>query len=245
MAIDMKCPGCGAAGRVPRDKINTRLVCKKCLKVFHMSPGGQPVLGEPPALKNQPKDKVRRESGGGGIELGGSFDDLSQRFSKIKLPKVSAAAVGITVAVIVVAGLGFLLFSRQSLAKRSELVAKSLLNAEQMKDAIDMSVPETVLDTIRWYSEASKKCGELKVAMGGIEPNVTINILSDGSTPPAVVVAQFSPEGTRLAGAGVDTFQPTPSLSNASSRVEVHLYFVKDSFGNWLLDGTRTFNEKP
>jgi hypothetical protein len=245
MAIDMKCPGCGAGGRVPRDKLNTRLVCKKCLKVFHMSPSGQPVLGEPPAQREQPKEKIRKESGGGGIEFGGSFDGLTQGLSKVKLPKVSGATLGIAAAVIVLAGLGFLLFSRQSLEKRSELVARSLSNPENMKVAIDLSVPETVLDTIRWYSEASKKYGELKMAMGGIEAGLTINVLSDGSTPPAVVVAQFSPEGTRLAGAGVDTFQPTPSLANASSKVEIHLYFVKDSFGNWLLDGTRTFNDKP
>ena len=80
--IEMKCPGCGAGGRIPRDKKNTRLVCKKCLKVFHMSPGGKTVLGEPPTAKDAPKEKARRESsGGGGIEFGGGLD-LSATFSK-------------------------------------------------------------------------------------------------------------------------------------------------------------------
>ena len=30
--IDMNCPSCGAGGRIPREKVNTRLVCKKCLQ---------------------------------------------------------------------------------------------------------------------------------------------------------------------------------------------------------------------
>jgi hypothetical protein len=242
MPIEMKCPGCGAGGRVPRDKANTRLVCKKCLRVFHLTPGGQTVLGEPPVAKEKGKEKVPREPG---AEFDLGLDDLTARFSKVKLPKVSRSALGIAAAVILLAGLGYLLFARQSLKQRAELVARSLSNPENMKVAIDLSVPETVVDTIRWYSEASRKYGELKVAMGGIEAGLTINILSAGSPPPAVVVAQFSPEGTRLAGAGVDTFQPTPSLANAPGKVDVHLYFVKDSFGNWLLDGTRTFFDKP
>jgi hypothetical protein len=241
--VEMKCPGCGAGGRVPREKMNTRLVCKKCLKVFHLSPTGQPVAGEPPIPKDQPKERVRKESGG--IEMGGAFDDIAQRFSKVKLPRISGQALGITAGVVLVAALGFWLFSRQSLVQRSELVAKSLMNPDNMKVAIDASVPETFNDTIQWYGQACKKCGELKMAMGGIDPGVKIKVLSDGSPPPAVVIAQFSTEGTRLAGAGVDTFQPVPSLSNATSMVEVKLYFVKDSFGNWLLDGTRTFKESP
>ena len=47
--IEMSCPRCGAGGRVPRDKVNSRLVCKKCLQVFHLSSSRQPIIGEPPA----------------------------------------------------------------------------------------------------------------------------------------------------------------------------------------------------
>ena len=60
--IDMKCPSCGAGGRMPREKVNTRLVCKKCLRVFHVTASGNTVLGEPAAPKDQPKPHHRRES---------------------------------------------------------------------------------------------------------------------------------------------------------------------------------------
>ena len=113
--IEMKCPGCGAGGRVPREKKNTRMVCKKCLKVFHLSPSGTPVLGEPPEPKDAPKERVQEGSRGGGIEFGGSFDDLTQKFSKIKLPRISGAAAGIAAVVILLAALGIWLFARQSL----------------------------------------------------------------------------------------------------------------------------------
>src|SRR5262249_49109459 len=42
--IEMSCPRCGAGGRVPRERVNSRLVCRKCLQVFHLSPSLQPVI---------------------------------------------------------------------------------------------------------------------------------------------------------------------------------------------------------
>ncbi len=242
--IDMKCPGCGAGGRVPRDKKNTRLVCKKCLKVFHLSPTGTPVLGEPPATKDAPKEKAKRESTGGGVEFGGSFDDLTQRFGKIKLPRISGAAAGISALAILIAALGIWFFARQSLKTRAEIVAKAVMNPESVKAAIDVAVPETAMDVIRWHSKASMQYGELKMAMAGSDAGMNINILSDSASP-AVVVLQFSAAGTRLGNAGVEALHTTPSLANTSSKLDFHLYFVKDSFGNWLLDGTRTFNDAP
>ena len=46
--LEIKCPACGAEGRAPKDKILTRLVCRKCLRVFHVTPSGMTVIGEPP-----------------------------------------------------------------------------------------------------------------------------------------------------------------------------------------------------
>ncbi len=45
--IDLACPSCGRAGQVPREKLHSRLVCKKCHVVFHMDTSGRPVVGEP------------------------------------------------------------------------------------------------------------------------------------------------------------------------------------------------------
>jgi hypothetical protein len=241
--IEMKCPGCGAGGRIPRDKMNTRLVCKKCLKVFHMSPGGTTVLGEPPAAKNASKEKARRESsGGGGIEFGGGLD-LSSTFSKIKLPRISGAAAGISALVILIAAVGIWFFARQSLKQRAEVVAKAVMSQEAVKDIVDVSVPETAIEVIKWHSQTSMKYGELKMALGGLDAGLNINVLAESSGGPGVVVVQYSAEGTRLGSAGMDAIQPIPSRNSVPTKLEVHLYFVKDSFGNWLLDGKRTLEE--
>src|SRR5262249_51443305 len=119
------------------------------------------------------------------------------------------------------------------------------MSPESVKTAIDVAVPETAFDVIKWHSQASMPYGELKLAMGGIDANLITNVLSDGSSGPAVVVVPFSTAGTTLGSAGVSALQPLPSKSNTSDTLEEHLYFVKDSFGNWLLDGTRTLNDKP
>jgi len=225
--------------------MNTRLVCKKCLRVFHLGPTGTPVLGEPPAPKDIPKERAPRESSGG--QLSGSFDELASRLGKLKLPKVSPQTLGIIAGVALVAGLGFWFFARQSLETRAGRIAKAIMtDPADVKTVVDISIPGTEIDAIMWFNDAVKRYGELKNAMAGIEPRVKFKILSDGSSGPAVVVAQFSSEGTRLQGTTfAETTQPTPSLSNSSSMLELPLYLVKDFWGNWLLDAKRTAEGRP
>jgi hypothetical protein len=240
---DISCPGCGAGGRVPRDKMNTRLVCKKCLRVFHLSPSGKPLLGEPPAQKDAPKERASRESAR--PELTGAFDDLTSKLGKIKLPSVSPQTLGAIAGVALVACLGFWFFSKQSLEKRSEVVAKAIIGTD-MKTVIEMAAPGTEMDAIRWFNDAYRQYGDVKLALAGMDARVRFKILSDGSNGPAVVVAQFSSEGTRLDGkAYAESIQPIPSLSNANAMLELPLYWVKDFWGNWVLDGKRTAERTP
>jgi hypothetical protein len=224
--------------------MNTRLVCKKCLRVFHLSPSGKPVLGEPPTPK-EVLEKERAPREGASIELTGAFDDLASRLTKLKLPKVSSQTLAIAAGVVVVGLLGYWLFSRQSLERRSEAVAKAIMNTD-MKTVIEMAAPGTEMDAIRWCNDAVRQYGDVKIALAGIDARLKLNILSDGSSGPAVVVAQFSSEGTRLDGkAYADTSQPIPSKSNASGMLELPLYWVKDFWGNWVLDGKRTADRTP
>lgn len=46
--ISMHCPACGAEGRIPKDKVNVRMLCKRCLKSFHLTSNGKIVAGSPP-----------------------------------------------------------------------------------------------------------------------------------------------------------------------------------------------------
>src|SRR5438132_12261010 len=95
--LDLSCPNCGRAGSIPREKINTRLICKKCHIVFHMNTAGRTLLGEPqievpkPAQAHPSYDK---------IQLPGSLQnlgDLRQNFADLNL---KAIAIGLAVLVL-------------------------------------------------------------------------------------------------------------------------------------------------
>jgi len=57
--IAMSCPSCGRAGQCPKEKVHTRLVCRKCHVVFHLDASGRAVIGDP----NQPvKKEVKKKA---------------------------------------------------------------------------------------------------------------------------------------------------------------------------------------
>jgi hypothetical protein len=240
--IEIKCPACGAGGRVPRNKAGARLVCKKCLRVFHLSPSGQAVLGEPPAPKDMPQEKAVRESPA--FELGGSFGEFSAKLGRLKLPKVSPRTLGIGGGVALVVALGFWFFSRLSVEKRTENFAKALMAAD-MKSVLDMNAPGTEMEMMQWFNDSYKRYMELKLALGGQDARTKVAVLSDGSNGPAVVVLRLSSEGTRLGGALSEALMPRADATSTPPLLELHLYWVKDAWGNWVLDGKRTAEDKP
>ena len=52
--IEMVCPQCGRTGVAPKEKINSRLNCKKCHAIFYLTESGRSVLGEPPGAHHDP-----------------------------------------------------------------------------------------------------------------------------------------------------------------------------------------------
>jgi hypothetical protein len=236
--IDMKCPSCGAGGRVPREKVYTRLVCKKCLRVFHITASGNTVLGEPAPPKEAPRTQSTREAAR--HDTVERFDDVASKLSSIKLPQIDPKVFAAIGGVILVAALGFWFFSKQSLEKRSLEIAKSFLKSD-MKTAVDISLPGTEMDTIRWYADVYKQYGELKVLFGGQEAGVTVQTGdAKGDTVPVKLI--FSKEGMRFDGSlFADIYQPNPSLNKGKSSLELPLFWTKDVWGNWLLDGSKTF----
>ena len=237
--IDMKCPSCGAGGRVPQDKVNTRLVCKKCLRVFHITASGNTVLGEPAAPKDAPRGHSPREAAR--HDTVERFDDVASKLSSLKLPTIDPKVLAAIGGVVLVAALGYWFFSKQSLEKRSLEIAKSFLKSD-MKTAVDISVPGTEMDTIRWYADVYKQYGELKLLFGGQEAGVTVQTMGDakGETVPVKLI--FSKEGMRFDGSlFADIYQPNPNLNKGKSSIELPLFWTKDVWGNWLLDGSKTF----
>jgi hypothetical protein len=239
--IEMNCPACGAGGRVPRDKIGSRLVCKKCLKVFHLTPSGQAVLGEPPPPKVAPKEKkVSKDPTG--YQTSEALDDLASRLAKIRLP--SGRTLGIVAGVALVIGLGFWLFSRQSLEKRALYVGKAIADAE-IKKIVDISIPGTENDIILWFNDVYRQFLDVKVVLGR-QPFVNVLVPGTSGGNSGVAIIRFSGQSAQASAAPniADTMQTVPSLSNIKDSLDVRVFFAVDSLGNWLVDGKRTAEEK-
>jgi hypothetical protein len=235
----MNCPACGAGGRVPRDKIGTRLVCKKCLQVFHLLPSGQAVLGDPPAPKTIAREKISKEPTG--YETSEALDALASKVAKVKLPSPRTLAIVAGIALVV--GLTYWLFSRQSLEKRARTVAQAIASSE-IKKIVDISVPGTETKVIIWFADVYKRYLDVKLMLGR-DPGIKIEIPGNSGGNSGVAIATFSGQGAQSAAPSIaDTMQPIPSLANTKDILEVRLYFVVDALGNWLLDGDRTAAEK-
>lgn len=240
--IDMKCPSCGAAGRIPKEKVNTRLVCKKCLRVFHVTPAGTSALGEPvvPKEATAPKPRPNRDSIRQDPVQG--FDELTSKLSGIRLPQVQPLTLILIAGIILVSAFGYwFAFYKQSLATRSETVAKSIIKSD-METVVSLSLPGTEMDTMRWYYNIYKAYMDLKLALGGQEAGISIQLPGEETGGRSRVNLTFSKDGTRVDGSTFnESLPPNPSFAKAKKSLEVPLFWVKDLLGNWQLDGTRTF----
>jgi hypothetical protein len=238
--IEMKCPACGVVGRVSKDKVNTRLVCKKCLKVFHLTPTGRSVLGEPPqaavtAIK-APREKVE-------LDFGLNVPPWLGRFAKLVFSPVVLAVVG---GVILLAG-GYYAVSvlrGESLQERTMKVARAAVMGD-LGALLELTSTDTGEDMLKWYSATRSECDELKGALQTPTPFVEVIVnKEDTSNGTASVVARINSQepltgqGGRIPGASVSSFSPNRSI-------ELPLQFTSEGLSGWKLDGKRTFEAIP
>lgn len=241
--IEMSCPRCGAGGRIRRDQISARLVCKKCLQVFHLTPSGQAVMGEPPPPKDQPKTRAKvksgepRESAGLSLDLS-SLTGLRQALSKVRLPdpKILAALVVVSL----IGGLVYWLLSRESLQTRAERLVEGVVTGN-IGAVMEISSPGTEPEAMAWFNDLYQEYLDLKRKLGGMDPGVQIqtNDESAGSSGQAVVV--FTREGAHLSGEVLVQVDAPPAASpNEKQSIELQLFFVKDPWGDWRFDAKQT-----
>lgn len=224
--IDMKCPACGAAGRVSKDKVNTRLVCRKCLKVFHLTPSGRTVLGEPPqaavtAIK-APREKVQ-------FDFGLDVPPWLGRFTKLVFsPKVLAVVGGL----ILLAG-GYIAVSilrGESLQERTVKVARAAVMGD-LGTLLELTATDTGDEMLKWYVAVRSQCDELKKALQTPTPSVEVVVnKEDTNNGTASVVARIN--------AQISSSSPNKSL-------ELPLELTSEGMGGWRLDGKRTFEAIP
>ncbi len=237
--IEMSCPRCGAGGRVPRDRVNSRLVCKKCLQVFHLSSSLKAVMGEPAPPKEAAKERVSRERMELGLpELGG----LGEKLAKIKLP--DPKTLGIVVGVLLAIGFFWWLFSKQSVEQRAQAMATAIKTLD-MDTTVDLSMPGTELNAMKWLGDVHKEYTDLKLAIGNLEPGVQITVqpTSDGASSQSLLV--FSREGATSTGplSVEEAASLEPKSTEKKKSMEVVLFWTKDTWQAWRLDGKQTMEK--
>jgi hypothetical protein len=233
--MEMSCPQCGAGGRIPRNKINARLVCKKCLQVFHVTSGGQTVIGEPPPQKDAPKERAPRER----IEFDvSSLEGWGQKLSKIKLP--DSKTLGIVGLVLLLTAGCWWLLSRQSVETRTQLIATAIAKGD-METIMGLALPGTEMEAMKWGVDTIKLYTDLKVSLGMQDPVLKIQVQSDTQRSTAQSLVVFSQgSGIRVGPSLSDELQPVPTLASSKKSIELILFWTPDTWGNWRLDAKRT-----
>jgi hypothetical protein len=239
--IEIKCPACGAEGRAPKDKVNTRLVCRKCLKVFHVTPTGRTVLGEPPQAAAAAPVKTAREP----IEVDLSLD-VPPWIRNVSRAVFSPRVLAVVGALIVLAA-GYTavsLLRSESLEERAVKVARATVNGD-LGTLLALTAEGTGDDMLRWYTKIQPQFDELKRALQTPEPFVEVVVnREDNTTGNAEVLARLTNKepstrtGSRIPDATISTFL-------TERKVELPLTFSSEGMGGWKLDGKRTFESLP
>lgn len=226
--LNMNCPSCGAAGRVPEDKINARLHCKKCLSVFHLTPLGNPVLGPPPASAEE-LEPIRRKKADHQEEV----EQLIEAVKDVPQKLVKPLAV--------VAGLLLLYGAYQyvlptGINTRATQAAMALTNPDP-RVLQDLSLPGTGAATLAWYAGVRAKHKEFLVDQS--KPQIQI---TDVNNDPARGLA----EATVVLSEREDTSRSnltTPNLSvdyGGERTIEVRIVLSGGGLSGWRVDGGKT-----
>lgn len=235
---ELACPNCGGAGRIPREKVNTRLVCKKCHMVFHMTSGGRTVLGEPPTETG----KGGRHSGRDALAEAKPRADWRENLPEFTVTGKSAL---VALVLIVVVAIGYFLFNQapESLQDRGKRVGEAFADGKlnQLKGfASDDSADEVV----QWYGIADRVLQERKKLWSGAEVRVGVVPVDEnlraktGEVLVSLVPTHAPPHAESIT-------KHTDQAELARRSLELTLHFKLDAWGKWRLDGKKTLLAAP
>jgi hypothetical protein len=233
--IDTKCPACGAEGRVPNTKINTRLVCPKCLKIFHVTSAGRSMTGEPPAPSaaasskhagKDPSDKAQR------------VDDAFRELSETLFTRKAVNVLGVLLVVGLIAAF-FATRRGEMVEDRADQVVKALV-AGDLKTLEAMCSTGTAQEAVKWYDKIRPECDAIRQTQGPSQLVVSVMVTQQDKNEGTadVIATTFLGEGSLERKAGS---LPDPTISLPVSRsLSIPMSFRSEGWSGWRLDGRRT-----
>ncbi|WP_406700790.1 hypothetical protein V5E97_18550 [Singulisphaera sp. Ch08] len=235
--IDLACPSCGRAGSIPREKINTRLTCKKCHSVFHVNTTGRTLVGEPHV--ESPKAEHHHHEG---LHLPSfeSLDGLTE-----SLPKVSLRSLGLGVAAIVVVGGLFMFLTKppQSLADTALRTAERFAD-DDLVYLKQIATTESIDDVVRWFDAVHPQLVKNREQWKGREAKIQVMVIGEdpklGKGEAQAFIYPAGPAG-HVSAINSAVNSTTTTAASVQQPVDLRLHWVLDRKGTWKLDGVQTF----
>ena len=230
--IVMNCPSCAAEGRIPKAKINTALVCKKCFQTFHVKPSGRAVLGAPSLVTTEAAEHAEHvHEIDHSADVDQWFDKLNRSFHK--LGRIAAMLA----AVLVLFGL-YRWVRPASLEQQVEVTAKALVRGDL--DAIRALADEGTSDAaVEWFDLAHPQFSDLVWTTPSIVPRTEILETKRNPEQGTVEVLAGISLPNRLGRLGLATAD-VGTASLAGSSIDVPIVLKGGGWGGWRLDGKRT-----
>ena len=132
------------------------------------------------------------------------------------------------------------ILARQSVEKRTELFAAAIRRGD-VETVMGMSLPGTEGDALKWYAEIYKQYLDLKLALGGQDPGVKIQVQNNAVGESAQALVVFSREaGSRTGPILSDDLEAVPRNVTTKQSLEMVLFWTPDTWGTWRFDAKRT-----
>lgn len=228
----IKCPACGAEGRAPKEKILTRLVCKRCLIVFHVTPSGRTVLGEPPATGQRSIAGAHEDAPDNTQKVDQWFDRVSKSFFSPKSLIFTASLI------LLVGAVAFFFQGPETLQFRAARAARAAVQGDP-RTLRELAATGTVADVYEWYILIRPQCEELRQRLSSSKLEIDTEVKRQDSDQGwvEVIARVHTVENLERRGFGL----PDQSIVTAvNSPMYLTMVWKSEGWGGWRLDGKRT-----
>lgn len=235
--IDVNCPKCGGVGRAPREKVNTRLVCRKCRATFYISSSGRTLLGDPPRGKDDNGHHAHTTEPAHPVGERADWRDNLPEFT------VTGRSALISLGVVLVAIVVYLVTSRpgESLTDGAKLVAQHFVdgNLDRLKrDALN----GTTDDLVQWYGQAHPHLETAKKEWAGRDVLVGVLVIDENARARSgLVTAIVAPSKPSTRDASLHGTADVAGLTEKP--MEIMLHFTPDPWGKWRIDGKKMLSQ--
>lgn len=234
--IDATCPSCGRGGKLPVEKVNTRLVCRNCMQVFHVSKSNVAIKGDPPQVKGSSPDKKPKTKEAKPPKEQG--DKQGMEMVGMSVPYKIAAGV---LAVLVVSYFiwPFIFRGPETLEQRAIRAGEAILYKDDAKLRKLVTI-NTWENAKKWADETRPKLEAYAKRWPGHDLNVSALVISENrNTGRATAIAYYAPPqaAARTGSASGDV------LTDSSGKAEpmgIPLVFVLDTSDRWFIEGRET-----